>query len=651
MCGIVGLASISPRAESAFLGPALRAIEHRGPDDSGTYASPSTGVVLGNRRLSIIDLSAAGHMPMSNEDATVWVTYNGEIYNAPALRAELEARGHVFASRADTEVLVHGFEEWGSSLPVHLNGMFAFAAWNERTGELVVARDHLGIKPLYYRLSGEVLVFASEAKSLFAGGLAGRALNVAALPKYLTYLWTPAPETLIDGVLKLPPGHLIEWRGGVTQVREYWDYTLVPDRTRSEAEHIEALRDALEDSVRRQLRSDVPVGLLLSGGLDSTGLLALIARERTEPVDCFTIAFRAEDAILEQCPDEHLYARRAAAHFGARYHETIVAPHVAELLPKLLWHLDEPIADPAAINTYLISEAARELVTVLLTGQGADELFGGYRVHQLVRTAERHPWLGSAAGGGALRALGGAAAWAGGKVPGISRGLGLGAGRVLADLAATAAADPRARATGMRTHYSAAALDALLTDDARAHIAESASARHEEHYARVASLDAVSQASYLDTKLFLPELNLAYCDKMSMAASIESRVPYLDLEVVRVAAAMPSGLKIHGRTRKYALRSALDPDLPDWVLARRKVGFGAPIRQWLKSDLAEMVDDVLSAETVRRRGVFRPEAVTRMIQQDRSGAADHAFRLWALLTLELWQRSVLEGDLDQTHGA
>lgn len=633
------------------MGPALRAIEHRGPDDCGTYASPSTGVVLGNRRLAIIDLSSAGHMPMGNEDGSVWVTYNGEIYNAPALRAELEARGHAFASNADTEVLVHGFEEWGSGLPLRLNGMFAFAAWNERTGELLIARDHLGIKPLYYREDAGALVFASEAKSLFAEGLAGQSLNVAALPKYLTYLWTPAPETLIEGVLKLPPGHLIEWRNGVTSIREYWDLKLEPNVTLREHEHIEALRDALEDSVRRQLRSDVPVGLLLSGGLDSTGLLALVARERTEPVDCFTIAFRTQDAVLEQCPDEHRYARRAAEHYGARYHETIVAPHVADLLPKLLWHLDEPIADPAAINTYLISEAARELVTVLLTGQGADELFGGYRVHQLLQLAERHPWLGSAASAGALRAIGNAGAWAGGKVPGISRGLGMGGQRVLAELAALAEADPRVRAAGMRAHYTSAALDNLLADDAKAHITEGATARHLERLARVASQGAVSQASYLDTKIFLPELNLAYCDKMSMAASIESRVPYLDLAVVEAALAMPPGLKIHGRTRKYALRCALDADLPDWVLARRKAGFGAPIRQWLKTDLAAMVDDLLSEETVRKRGVFRPEAVTRMIQEDRSGVADHAFRLWALLTLELWQRSVLEGDPGQRRGA
>lgn len=643
MCGIVGLASVEPRAEHAFIGPALAAIAHRGPDDSGTYSSPGTGVVLGNRRLAIIDLSAAGHMPMGNEDGTVWVTYNGEIYNALALRAELESRGHVFRSNADTEVLVHGFEEWGSALPERLNGMFAFAAWNERTRELLVARDHLGIKPLYYREDAGVLVFASEAKSLFAEGLTGRSLNVAALPKYLTYLWTPAPETLIEGVLKLPPGHLIEWKNGVSSIRPYWDFRLRPDLARSEDEHIEVLREALRDSVRRQLRSDVPVGLLLSGGLDSTGLLALVAAERTEPVDCFTIAFRAEDAVLEQCPDEHLYARRAAEHFGARYHETIVAPHVAELLPKLLWHLDEPIADPAAINTYLISEAARELVTVLLTGQGADELFGGYRLHQIMHIAEQHPWLGGAAGAPLLRAIGSTAAWSGGKVPGLSRGLGLGVQRVLADVSAAAATDARGRAAGMRAYYDDAGIAALLTDDALAHVVEPRSARQYEHYERVSSAEAINQASYLDAKLILPELNLAYCDKMSMAASVESRVPYLDLAVVNVAAALPANLKVHGRVRKYALRRALAPDLPAWVLARRKAGFGAPIRQWLKTDLAGMVDDLLSPDTVRRRGLFRPEAVTRMIEEDRSGEADHAFRLWTLLTLEIWQRSVLEG--------
>lgn len=643
MCGIVGIASVGPAIDSESMGRALSAIAHRGPNDSGIYTSPTTGVVLGNRRLSVIDLSEAGHMPMTNEDGSVWVTYNGEVYNAPQLRSELESRGHVFRSGADTEVLVHGFEEWGSGLPGRLNGMFAFAAWDECSRRLLVARDHLGIKPLYYREHAGVLSFASEAKSLYEFDAGARELNVAALPKYLTYLWTPAPETLVKGVMKLRPGHLMEWKDGATSIRQYWDLDLRPDHEMSPSEHIEALRAALRDSVRRQLRSDVPVGLLLSGGLDSTGLLALASKERTEPIDCFTIAFRPEDAVLEQCPDEHLYARRAAEHYGARYHETVLAPHVAELLPSLLWHMDEPIADPAAINTYLISEAARHDVTVLLTGQGSDELFGGYRLHQTLHLADRHPWLGGRAVSSALNAFGNGVAWAGGKIPGLSRGLGMGVQRVLGDIVAAAAVDARSQAAGLRAYYDDAGIADLLTDDALALMTESRSARQDEYYEAVASADAVSRAVYLDAKLILPELNLAYCDKMSMAASVESRVPFLDLEVVRVAAALPSDLKIRGRTRKYALREALRPDVPDWVLARRKAGFGAPIRQWLRTDLAEMVGDLLSEDTVRRRGVLRPEAVTRMIRENRSGEADHAFRLWALLTLEVWQRSVLEG--------
>lgn len=651
MCGIVGIASVAPHPGGGSIDRALDAIAHRGPDDSGVYRSPSTGVVLGNRRLSIIDLSAAGHMPMGNEDGTVWVTYNGEVYNAPQLRRDLEARGHVFRSDADTEVLVHGFEEWGSDLPGRLNGMFAFAAWDEKARRLLVARDHLGIKPLYYREHAGTLAFASEAKSLYELDGQRPELNVAALPKYLTYLWTPAPETLVKGVVKLRPGHLMEWSGGAPTVRQYWDLDLRPDRSMSPAEHIESLRAALHDSVRRQLRSDVPVGLLLSGGLDSTGLLALASKERTEPIDCFTIAFRAEDAVLEQCPDEHLYARRAAEHYGARYHETVLAPHVAELLPRLLWHLDEPIADPAAINTYLISEAARRDVTVLLTGQGSDELFAGYRLHQVLHVADRYPWLGSRTVGPAINAFGRGVAWAGGKVPGLSRGLGMGVQRVLGDIVAAAAADPRSQTTGLRAYYDEVGITGLLTDDALALMTESRSARHDEYYDTVASADAVSRAVYLDAKTILPELNLAYCDKMSMAASVESRVPFLDLEVVRAAAALPPELKIHGRTRKYALREALRPDLPAWVLDRRKVGFGAPIRQWLRTDLAEMVGDLLSEDTVRRRGVLRPEAVARMIRENQSGEADHAFRLWALLTLEVWQRSVLEGGHGPGDGA
>lgn len=629
----------------------LDVITHRGPDDRGTYVSPCGFAFLGNTRLKILDLSAAGHMPMTNEDRTVWVTYNGEIYNYASLRRELEARGHVFTSTADTEVVVHGYEEWGIGLLTRLNGMFAFAVWDESRGSLLLARDHLGIKPLYYAVCSDSVYFASECKSIIASGALVPELNLAALPKYLGFLWTPAPETMLEGVLKLPPGHYLEWSHGEVRTNAYWDLDLTDTRDAPLEEHAALLRAALVDSVERQLRSDVPVGILLSGGLDSTGLLSLALQQTGEPIDCYTIAFREQDAAWEQCPDDALYARRVAQHYGVPYHEIVSEPRHTELLPRLMWHMDEPIADPAAINTYLICEAAREQVTVLLSGQGADELFAGYRVHTMHLAAERYGWLRFQPALSAMKACGAIAGHLGGHVPGISPGMGLAVQRTLGRVAESASKDRKERALGLRSYYGETELGQLLTPEALSASHESYMARHAEYYERVAELDPVSQALYLDTKLFLPELNLAYCDKMSMAASVETRVPYLDMEVVEVARRIPSGLKARGLSRKIVLRHALRNDVPEWVSTRRKAGFGSPIRGWLRTELTDLVDDLLSEETVRRRGLFRPETVRKMVSEHRVGDADHTYRIWALLTLESWQRSVVDGQYVPTGGS
>ena len=642
MCGICGKAG---SVDAVALERMTAALVHRGPDDGGTFLDESAGIGLGNRRLAILDLSPKGHMPMSSLETGVTITYNGEVYGYRELRRQLEARGHRFVSQTDTEVILRGYEEWGRDVLPRLNGIFALALWDPGRAELIVARDRFGVKPLYYTFEDGVLTFASEVKSLVAGGYRFEGLDPAALHRYLAYLWVPAPRTLFPGVKKLESASCLVWKSGSLTRETFWRPRFTPERNVAAPALVAELRERLFGAVRRQLRSDVPLGVFLSGGLDSTALLALASCVSTRPPRCYTIAFRAEDSTLEQSADDGTYAALAADAYGAELDRIEVAPDVVELLPRVVWHLDEPIADPAAIATLLISEAARPTSTVLLSGQGADEVFAGYRVHQMHRWAQGLSVLPAFVSGSAMPwALDAARSHAGG-IPGLREGLALAVDRYVRKLAAGVPLEPSTRYAFYRAYYRDSELLNLYSPELRHELAgERAWSEHEEYMRNAPAADFLDKMLYTDWKTFLPELNLAYCDKLSMAASVETRVPYLDNEIVDFMCTVPANLKLHGFTSKYLLREAMRDLVPDAILHRRKAGFGAPIRTWLRRDLRGMVDDFLSPERITARGYFDAAAVRRIIEDDREGLADNTYRIWALLTLEVWHQVFLEGN-------
>lgn len=639
MCGIAGIVGeADPRVAAAMAGQ----IEHRGPDDSGVFTSTSGLCCLANRRLSILDLSESGHMPMCNEDGTVWASYNGEVYNFTDMRRLLEGSGHSFRSRTDTEVLVHAYEEWGDGFLQRLNGMFAIAIWDESERRLLLARDRYGIKPLYYRGLSAGLAFASEVKALGVPGLPSLSADITQLPYYLCFLWVPGPETLFEGVFKLQPGNKLSWRVGQPPMIECFARAdaFVSGGDDSRAHTAEGLLAVLTDAVTRQLVSDVPVGLMLSGGLDSTVLLALASQVAGPGVRTFTTAFRSEDSATEQSNADAQAAACVAKSYGSRHTEILLEPDVVALLPRVAWHLDEPIADPAAINTLLISEAASRDVKVLLSGQGADEVFGGYSAYRANRIAQLldglPPCFGALAAAGSVPAVAAARA-------GVAPGLMLALSRNLQQIDAARGLDNVERAISLRSYYGSGDVAGLLSKRALETIGDvDPFDRHRSHIVGARDSDAIRTAMRLDMATFLPELNLAYCDKMSMAASIETRVPFLDNEVVDYMAGAPTGALMRGFRTKCLLRDAVGAIVPRRVVSRRKAAFAAPIRSWLRRDLAEYVDDLLSTETLAARDIFDPAVVRKMVEEDRRGDADHAYRIWTLLSLEVWFRTFFD---------
>jgi len=644
MCGICGTVGFVDRA---LLERMTSIIAHRGPDDTGIYVSQAARVGLGNRRLSIIDLSQAGHMPMSNEDGRLWITYNGEIYNFRELRRELEGHGHRFRSNTDTEVLLHGYEQWGVHLLPKLNGMFAFGLLDLREStshpSVLLARDRMGIKPLYYSRLGDKLIFGSEIKSLLVCADVARQMNTGALHKYLAFRWVPGPETMFEGIFKLSPGHYVVWKDGSLDTKSYWNLTFQINRQSREKEQAEELRAILERSIARHLVSDVPLGVFLSGGLDSTTILALATRTIREPVTTYTIAYRPEDGRLEQSDEDAMFARRVAKHFGADYHEIVLDPDVVNLLPKIVWHLDEPVSDAAALSTYLICSSARPRLKVLLSGQGGDEVFAGYRVHLNHRLSQ---WLNLLPE--VIRS--GLVPWTLRKLPsvkdhlpGVRPGLVMAFHRYFEKLLAGSSLAPEDRFVAAQAYCSDKNLMGLYSPEVREYLGDAvAGARHLDHFAAVPDADFLNRMLYVDMKTFLPELNLTYSDKLSSAASVEVRVPLLDAEIIEFVSRVPPELKLRGLTTKYILKQAMRDTVPEWVVRRRKAGFGAPTRMWLRRDLREMVDDLLSEENIRRRGYLNPPEVRRLVEQDRAGTHDYSYRVWMLLTLELWQRAFLD---------
>jgi asparagine synthase (glutamine-hydrolysing) len=647
MCGISGVVNCGNREVLARM---THVQAHRGPDDAGLWEQrfpDGSYVGLGSRRLAILDLSPLGHMPMGNEQRSVWITYNGEIYNFAELRRELVKKGYRFQSETDTEVVLHLYEEEGAECVKRLNGMFAFAICDMREGSPVVfmARDHFGIKPFYYWYRGRQMAFASEIKALLEVPGIAPEMDSEALHRYLTFLWVPGSKTMLRGIAKLPAGHRATLRAGELKIERYWDLTFPPEKhefARSEADLVAEVRERFRRSVEAQMISDVPIGAFLSAGLDSSSIVALMTKAKTssQPVRTYTITFPEKYRLGETTLDDPRVPARLARTLGCENEQIVVEPDVAQLLPMLTWHMDEPTADPALIPAYLVCREARKQATVLLSGVGGDELFAGYRkyvAHSWAQTYQRVP---AGLRGVAEKALLGLPSLRGTRMKGSVR---------LAKKMARSGSLTSAEQFVMNgTYLNAEQKAELYTEELGQEMdGYDPDIEHVAHFERVRDADFLNQMLYLDTKIFMVALNLNYNDKMSMASSVEVRVPFLDREFAEyVAWNVPPGLKLHGGLRpttKYIFREAMRDLLPQEVLEQPKAGFAAPVDYWLAHDLQEMVEDLLSEKQIRERGLFRPAAVRKLVEEQRSGAQDWSMQIWQFLTLEIWTRLFLDG--------
>ncbi|MDP1652038.1 MAG: asparagine synthase (glutamine-hydrolyzing) [Rhodocyclaceae bacterium] len=625
MCGIYGILDLTGAVVDASLLDRMGQVtRHRGPDDQGVHVDGPCAI--GMRRLSIIDL-AGGHQPLKNADATLWLVCNGEIYNFRELRAALERRGHRFLSGSDCEVIIHLYAEYGDTFVDHLNGMFNFALWDVRRRRLIIGRDRLGVKPLYVRNDGRMLAFATEAKALLTLPGVVAEVDPLALHSYLQLGYVAAPCSIFKGIAKLPPATLMFVENGRVEQRRYWRLPAEIE-VASEAQWIERVRDRIEQSVHMQMVSDVPIGAFLSGGIDSSAVVAYMAKHSGQPIRTYAIGFSggAADEFYNELP----YARRVAQLFGTEHREIEVKPDVVGLLPKLLWHMDEPIADTAFITTYLVAEFARREVTVILSGVGGDELFGGYRRYlgnhylsqfdRLPRPLKRAAismgrWLPSDRHSGLLNLL-----------------------RYARGFLASADLSFEDRYRSYVEVFGRNAASDILLQPPSANFDPLAAA-----FAVAGSSDSLNRLLAVDAETQLPDDLLLLTDKMTMATSLECRVPLLDHELVELAARMPESLKLRGGVLKYTLKKALADVLPDDILHRKKRGFGTPMGAWLKGELAPLLKSVLSEASIGRRGLFRFEAVRALIAAHERNAVDGTDQLLSLLNFEVWARIYLDG--------
>lgn len=633
MCGIAGF-SWYPASTGAELSLTLGALSHRGPDDSGLFEDASSGVGLAHRRLSIVDLSPLGHQPMASPDGTVVLVFNGEIYNFRELRSDLERQGVAFRGHSDTEVLLNLYLAEGEAMLCRLNGIFAFALWDRSRQSLLLARDGLGVKPLYFAALDDGFVFASEIKALLQLLPVKGALDVAALQRYLTFLWCPGEGTPLRSVRKLLPGEAMVVRSG--RIERRWNWYRLPAFRREgkpaldQTAVIEGTREHLRNAVRRQMIADVPVGAFLSGGLDSSAIVAL-AREQNPAIRCFTIeALGGQEA---GATDDLPYARRVADHLGVSLDVVrIDAGRMAGDLERMVAQLDEPLADPAPLNVLYISQLAREHgIKVLLSGAGGDDLFTGYRRHRALMAEHWWSWLPSPMRQGLAKATGA-----------LDQRSAL--ARRLAKLFSGAGLDGDARLVNYFRWAQRADLEALYTAEFRAAFGESQAEAPMLEFLRdlPPETSLLERMLALEQRFFLADHNLLYTDKMSMAAGVEVRVPFLDLELVEFAAKIPDRFKQRGSQGKWVLKKAMEPYLPREVIYRPKTGFGAPLRRWMRHELRELLGDLLSEASLRRRGLFNPAAVQRLIADNDVGRVDASYTLLSLLCIEIWCRTYLD---------
>lgn len=630
MCGIIGFQG--QFADEALVS-GLAAIKHRGPDDRGEFIDRASRVGLGHARLSIIDLSPLGHQPMADERSGVQLVFNGEIYNYRELRAQLESAGHSFRGHSDTEVLLHMYLAHGDGMFGRLNGIFALAIWDPRDARLLVVRDALGVKPLYFSETAAGFAFCSEIKGLLRLDPSSRRLDCAALDRYLTFLWCPGEGTPLEGVRKLLPGEALEVAEG--RIRKRWTWYRLPQfrgvhADLAENDCIRGTEASVRQAVHRQMVADVPVGAFLSGGLDSSAVVAF-ARELNPGIQCFTI--EAGGGHDQGETDDLPYARRVASHLGVPLEVVrIDADRMATDLERMVMQLDEPLADPAPLNVLYICQLAREQgVKVMLSGAGGDDLFTGYRRHAGLRAERLWSWLPRpmlAMLESSTRRLDQRRA-AGRRLAKLFRGAPLrGDHRIVSYF-------EWARRADLRALYSPEFLDRLAGSRAEEPMMEFVGGLP-------ASVDPVERMLALEQRFFLADHNLNYTDKMSMAVGVEVRVPFLDLDLVDFAARVPVSAKQHGRVGKWVFKRAMEPYLPREVIYRPKSGFTAPLRRWIRSDLRPMVSDLLGPDSIRRRGLFRPEAVDALVHANQDGRVDANHTILSLLCIEVWCRAFLD---------
>jgi asparagine synthase (glutamine-hydrolysing) len=628
MCGIAGFSGMFDPSLLERMGSAVR---HRGPDDVGTFHDAARGVGLAHRRLSIIDLSPLGHQPMWDVTHTVCIAFNGEIYNFRELRRTLERDGFAFRSNTDTEVLLNLYRRDGEAMLGALNGIFAFALWDTRSGDLLVARDGLGVKPLYVAEVGAGVLFGSEIKSLIAEPSLDRGIDPDALSHYLRYLWSPGPLTMLRGVRKLEPGHAMVLADG--RIKRRWQYYDLPFERESETYSVEEAtartREVLRDAVARQMVSDVPVGAFLSGGLDSSAVVAF-AREHADGgrLPCFTIDFSSGRTESEGFADDLPYARRVARHLGVELREVTVGQEMVADLPEMIYHLDEPQADLAPLNAMYIARAARTAdIPVLLSGAGGDDIFSGYRRHLSLGFEPTWSWLPRPVRAG----LRGAATALPQRRPALRR---------IAKAFRYADRDSAERMASYFYWLDPDVAESLVQRDLR--VGATQDRLRSTAGALPARMAPLNKMLYLDSKYFLVDHNLNYTDKTAMASGVEVRVPLLDYEVVSHAASLPVGLKQRGRWGKWIFRKAMEGILPHDVIYRPKSGFGVPLREWMRGGLAELLDDVLAPDALRRRGIFDPAAVRRLVDDDRAGRVDASYSVLGVACLEIWCRHFVD---------
>jgi asparagine synthase (glutamine-hydrolysing) len=634
MCGICGIVAFdtSRTVEPRFVQAMTDSIRHRGPDDDGLYAGGQA--VLGHRRLAIIDLHR-GHQPITNEDGTVWIVFNGEIYNYRELRQDLIARGHRLKTLSDTEVIVHLYEEHGAACVEHLRGMFAFAIWDARQRRLLLARDRVGIKPLYYTIADGLLLFASEIKALLTHPAVQRRAEPRAIDSFLMHNYVPGEDTALAGIRRLLPGHHLVLEGGGIAVTRWWDLHFPDQPMRgSEDELTQALSTLLEDAVREHMIADVPVGVLLSGGVDSTAMLSFAAEQTQRPVQTFTVGF-SEPGITDERP----YARIAARRSGSTHHEMTVSAHDFQaFLPRYVRHMEEPVCEPPAVALYYVTRLASQHVKVLLSGEGGDEAFAGYPNYRNSVWLERVKALGGGPSGAAAAGF---------------------------ELMASASGHPRwrrfahalrneladcywSRTSGPLSPLVQAKAD-LYTDGFRSQTLQAPSkALLREMFEGVASESVLNRMLYVDTKTWLPDDLLIKADKMTMASSVELRVPLLDHRVLEFAAALPPHMKLKGLRTKHILKRALAQRVPREILERRKTGFPVPFQRWFNGELKDFVRGLLTDQCTRQRGYFEPRAVLALLDRCESGE-NLSGELFSLVTLELWHREFIDGAATPPH--